>query len=193
MLEVEKTGAGLCNEGYDGIVVRKNEKYDFSFWVKILKGKDCRFQVVLEDEKKNELAKGVINVSGTSWTQKTITLVAGMDVDNAKLMLIPLDEGKYGIDMVSLFPQNTFKNRSNGLRADLAQAIADLKPKFVRFPGGCLAHGDGLDNIYDWKGSIGPLEERRPLPNIWRYHQTRGLGYFEFSNFVRILGQNRYP
>lgn len=193
MLEVEKTGAGLCNEGYDGIVVRKNEKYDFSFWVKILKGKDCRFQVVLEDEKKNELAKGVINVSGTSWTQKTITLVAGMDVDNAKLMLIPLDEGKYGIDMVSLFPQNTFKNRSNGLRADLAQAIADLKPKFVRFPGGCLAHGDGLDNIYDWKGSIGPLEERRPLPNIWRYHQTRGLGYFEFFQFCEDIGAEPIP
>lgn len=193
VLEVEKTGAGLCNEGYDGIVVRKNEKYDFSFWVKILKGKDCRFQVVLEDEKKNELAKGVINVSGTSWTQKTITLVAGMDVDNAKLMLIPLDEGKYGIDMVSLFPQNTFKNRSNGLRADLAQAIADLKPKFVRFPGGCLAHGDGLDNIYDWKGSIGPLEERRPLPNIWRYHQTRGLGYFEFFQFCEDIGAEPIP
>lgn len=193
VLEVEKAGAGLCNGGYDGIVVRKNEKYDFSFWVKILKGKDCRFQVVLEDEKKNKLAKGVISVSGTSWTQKTITLMAGMDADNAKLMLIPLDEGKYGIDMVSLFPQNTFKNRPNGLRADLAQAIADLKPKFVRFPGGCLAHGDGLDNIYDWKGSIGPLEARKPLPNIWRYHQTRGLGYFEFFQFCEDIGAEPIP
>lgn len=193
VLEVEKAGAGLCNGGYDGIVVRKNEKYDFSFWVKILKGKDCRFQVVLEDEKKNKLAKGVISVSGTSWTQKTITLMAGMDADNAKLMLIPLDEGKYGVDMVSLFPQNTFKNRPNGLRADLAQAIADLKPKFVRFPGGCLAHGDGLDNIYDWKGSIGPLEARKPLPNIWRYHQTRGLGYFEFFQFCEDIGAEPIP
>lgn len=193
VLEVKKAGAGLCNGGYDGIVVRKNEKYDFSFWVRILKGKDCRFQVVLEDEKKNELAKGVISVSGTSWTQKTITLMAGMDADNAKLMLIPLDEGKYGIDMVSLFPQNTFKNRPNGLRADLAQAIADLKPKFVRFPGGCLAHGDGLDNIYDWKGSIGPLEARKPLPNIWRYHQTRGLGYFEFFQFCEDIGAEPIP
>lgn len=193
VLEVKKAGAGLCNGGYDGIVVRKNEKYDFSFWVRILKGKDCRFQVVLEDEKKNELAKGVISVSGTSWTQKTITLMAGMDADSAKLMLIPLDEGKYGIDMVSLFPQNTFKNRPNGLRADLAQAIADLKPKFVRFPGGCLAHGDGLDNIYDWKGSIGPLEARKPLPNIWRYHQTRGLGYFEFFQFCEDIGAEPIP
>lgn len=193
VLEVKKAGAGLCNGGYDGIVVRKNEKYDFSFWVRILKGKDCRFQVVLEDEKKNELAKGVISVSETSWTQKTITLMAGMDADNAKLMLIPLDEGKYGIDMVSLFPQNTFKNRPNGLRADLAQAIADLKPKFVRFPGGCLAHGDGLDNIYDWKGSIGPLEARKPLPNIWRYHQTRGLGYFEFFQFCEDIGAEPIP
>lgn len=193
VLTVEKTGAGLCNGGYDGIVVRKNEKYDFSFWVKIVKGKDCRFQVVLEDEKKNELAKGVVSVSGTSWTQKKITLMAGMDADSAKLVLHPLDEGKYGIDMVSLFPQNTFKHRPNGLRADLAQAIANLKPKFVRFPGGCLAHGDGLDNIYDWKGSIGPLEARKPLPNIWRYHQTRGLGYFEYFQFCEDIGAEPVP
>ena len=79
------------------------------------------------------------------------------------------------------------------MRADLAQTIADLNPKFVRFPGGCLAHGDGLDNIYDWKGSIGPLEARRPLPNISRYHQTRGLGYFEYFQFCEDIGAEPVP
>ena len=92
---------------------------------------------------------------------------------------MPLQTGTYALDMISLFPQNTFKGRKNGLRRDLAQLIADLQPRFIRFPGGCLAHGDGLDNMYDWKGSVGPLHERRHLPNIWHYHQTRGLGYFE--------------
>jgi alpha-N-arabinofuranosidase len=72
--------------------------------------------------------------------------------------------------MGSLFPRKTFHNRPNGLRLDLAQIIADLKPKFMRFPGGCLAHGDGLDNMYRWKDTIGPVEQRKAQPNIWRYH-----------------------
>ena len=95
--------------------------------------------------------------------------------------------------MISLFPQKTFKGRQNGLRADLAQAIADIHPRFVRFPGGCLAHGDGLDNIYHWKETIGPLEARKPAPNIWRYHQTRGLGYFEYFQFCEDIGAEPLP
>lgn len=193
VLNVNKIGSGLCNEGYDGIVVQKNEKYDFSFWVKKMEGEDCYFKVVLVDDGGNELAKEVISVSEDSWVQKKTILIAKKDAENAKLVLMPLNEGEYGIDMVSLFPQKTFKNRKNGLRADLAQAIADLNPKFVRFPGGCLAHGDGLDNIYDWKGSIGPLEARRPLPNISRYHQTRGLGYFEYFQFCEDIGAEPVP
>ena len=95
--------------------------------------------------------------------------------------------------MVSLFPVNTFKGRENGLRADLAQTLADLKPRFVRFPGGCVAHGNGLDNIYDWKGSIGKLEERKPLANLWGYHQTRGLGYHEYFQFCEDIGAEPLP
>ena len=101
--------------------------------------------------------------------------------------------GKYALDMVSLFPQNTFKGRKNGLRADLAQTLADLHPRFVRFPGGCVAHGDGVDNIYDWKGSIGALEERKPLRNLWGYHQTRGLGYHEYFLFCEDMGAEPVP
>lgn len=95
--------------------------------------------------------------------------------------------------MISLFPQKTFKGRKNGLRADLAQAIADIRPRFVRFPGGCLAHGDGVDNIYHWKETIGPLEARKPAANIWRYHQTRGLGYFEYFQFCEDIGAEPLP
>jgi hypothetical protein len=95
--------------------------------------------------------------------------------------------------MVSLFPRNTFKNRKNGLRADLAQVIADMNPKFVRFPGGCAAHGDGLDNMYLWKRSIGKLEERQHMPNIWNYHQTLGLGYYEYFQFCEDIGAEPLP
>ena len=116
-----------------------------------------------------------------------------LDVEDARLCIAPSAGGTYHFDMVSLFPQNTFKGRKNGLRADLAQTLADLHPRFVRFPGGCVAHGDGIDNIYDWKGSIGPLEARKPLRNLWGYHQTRGLGYFEFFQFCEDIGAEPVP
>ena len=95
--------------------------------------------------------------------------------------------------MISLFPQKTFKGRKNGLRADLAQTIADLQPKFVRFPGGCMSHGDGLDNIYRWKHTVGPLQDRTPDRNIWNYHQTRGLGFYEYFQFCEDIGAEPLP
>lgn len=193
VLDVKSPGGKFCNKGFDGIVLQKNEKYDFSFFVKVLDGGRSRFKVALIGNDNKELAKTVITTIEHEWKQKKAVLTAREGADNAKLIITPLDNGRYGLDMVSLFPQRTFKNRKNGLRADLAQMIADLKPKFVRFPGGCLAHGDGLDNIYDWKGSIGPLEARKPLPNIWRYHQTRGLGYFEYFQFCEDIGAEPIP
>src|SRR5690606_13180304 len=101
--------------------------------------------------------------------------------------------GKVDLDMVSLFPENTFHKRKNGLRSDLAQTIADMKPRFVRFPGGCVAHGNGIENIYHWKNTIGPLEARKPQRNLWGYHQSYGLGYFEYFQFCEDLGAKPIP
>jgi alpha-L-arabinofuranosidase len=95
--------------------------------------------------------------------------------------------------MISLFPQETFMNRKNGLRKDLAQVIADLKPKFVRFPGGCMSHGQGLENIYHWNHTVGPLQARKPDFNIWHYHQTRGLGFYEYFQFCEDIGAEPLP
>jgi alpha-L-arabinofuranosidase len=106
-----------------------------------------------------------------------VTLQASCGDNHARFVLLFSGEGSIALDMLSLLPQKTFKSRPNGLRADLAQAIADLKPQFVRFPGGCLVHGDGLDNMYRWKDTIGPIETRREQPNIWNYHQSVGLEY----------------
>ena len=83
--------------------------------------------------------------------------------------------------------------RKNGLRKDLAQVIADLKPKFVRFPGGCMSHGQGLENIYHWNHTVGPLQDRKPDFNIWGYHQTRGLGFFEYFQFCEDIGAEPLP
>lgn len=139
------------------------------------------------------LASSRLTVSSSDWEKCGLTLTSKADEPKAKLVIQPLTSGSYALDMISLFPQKTFKGRKNGLRADLAQAIADIHPRFVRFPGGCLAHGDGLDNIYHWKETIGPLEARKPAPNIWRYHQTRGLGYFEYFQFCEDIGAEPLP
>lgn len=99
-----------------------------------------------------------------------------ISLDKVFLAIIPDEKakGEIAIDMVSLVPQDTYKG--HGLRKDLAETIAELQPKFVRFPGGCMLHGDGLGNIYHWKESIGKYQDRKPAPNIWRYHQTKRMG-----------------
>jgi alpha-L-arabinofuranosidase len=114
-------------------------------------------------------------------------------VPDARLVLLVKAPGQLALDEVSLFPQKTFKDRKNGLRADLAQCIADLHPKFMRFPGGCLVHGDGLGNFYRWKDTIGPVEQRKAQANIWRYHQSVGLGYFEYFQFCEDIGAKPLP
>ena len=95
--------------------------------------------------------------------------------------------------MISLFPQHTFKGRKNGLRKDLAQVLADIHPRFICFPGGCVAHGDGLKNIYQWKNTVGPLEARKAQRNLWGYHQSMGLGYFEYFQFCEDIGAEPLP
>ena len=109
------------------------------------------------------------------------------------LEIIPQSSGTVKLDMISLFPQMTFKGRKNGLRADLAQTIADIHPRFIRFPGGCVAHGDGISNIYHWKNTVGPLESRKPQKNLWGYHQTVGLGYFEYFQYCEDIGAAPLP
>ena len=193
-LTVRQAGAALQNEGYDGIVLKKGEKYDFSCFARLAGGtKGGKVFVSLLDPEGNEVGKASVRVSSEDWKKFKTVLTAQQDVAGARLSLRPEAPGMYHFDLVSLFPQHTFNGRKNGLRADLAQALADLHPRFVRFPGGCVAHGDGIDNIYDWKGSIGPLEARKPLRNLWGYHQTRGLGYFEYFQFCEDIGAEPVP
>ena len=188
VLEVDMPAeVSLVNSGFDGIAVKKGEKYDFSFFSKMLEGKGGKMFVNLIDGDGTIIAQTAVNVTSKVWKQQKTVLTATSDAAAASLSLVPQAVGKYALDMVSLFPQKTFKGRKNGLRADLAQTLADLHPRFMRFPGGCVAHGDGIDNIYDWKGSIGPLEARKPLRNLWGYHQTRGLGYHEYFLFCEDM------
>lgn len=184
----------LKNTGYDGIVLKKGEKYDFSLFGRIPAGKKGgKIHVLLLDKDGKEVARTSVKITSANWKKQQAVLKVNADVNAGSLALIPQQAGTYELDMISLFPQHTFHGHTNGLRADLAQAIADLHPRFVRFPGGCVAHGNGIANIYDWKGSIGPLEARKPLRNLWGYHQTRGLGYFEYFQFCEDMGAEPVP
>ncbi len=194
ILDVHVPGAAFMNAGFGGIVAKKGEKYDFSMFSKVLGGgKGGKTLVQLVTKEGKEIARTVMKLSSKDWKKQSITLTATEDADSTILVLSPQTVGRYALDMISLFPQKTFKGHKNGLRADLAQAIADIHPRFVRFPGGCLAHGDGVDNIYNWKETIGSLEARKPAPNIWRYHQTRGLGYFEYFQFCEDINAEPLP
>lgn len=181
----------LSNEGYDSIAVKKGETYRFSLMASA--PAPCKIRVSLTDKSGRTLATKTISVKGDSWNTYKAELKPSASCTDASLTLRFAKGAEADIDMVSLFPAKTFRGRENGLRADLAQKLADIHPRFVRFPGGCVAHGDGIDNIYDWKGSIGPLEARKPLRNLWGYHQTRGLGYHEYFQFCEDIGAEPLP
>ena len=191
-------GATLENGGYDGIALKDGELYDLSVMARTAsqggkKGSTAKLAVSLVSENNETLAMKNITVGSADWKTLKVTFKAAKNADKARLVITPQTTGVVDMDMVSLFPRNTFKGRKNGLRADLAQVIADMKPKFVRFPGGCAAHGNGLDNMYLWKRSIGKLEERQHMPNIWNYHQTLGLGYYEYFLFCEDIGAEPLP
>ena len=183
----------LWNEGWDGIAVEKGKRYDFSMYVRA-DGQRQDFAVQLVGSDGSVLAQGKLSArAADGWQQYATVLTARATDAKARLAIIPQRAARVGVDMISLFPQDTFKGRKNGLRRDLAQVIADLKPKFVRFPGGCMSHGQGLENIYHWNHTIGPLYERKPDFNIWGYHQTRGLGFYEYFQFCEDIGAEPLP
>lgn len=184
----------LVNDGWDGIA-DKGARYDFSLFARVIGGKKKRINVAITDREGNVLAQQRIDVKGETWQRYEVKLAtpAAAQWRSCRLRIVGEKDHEAAIDMVSLFPENTFKGRKNGLRADLAQAIADLHPKFVRFPGGCMSHGQGIDNIYHWQETIGPLQDRKPAPNIWKYHQTRGLGFYEYFQFCEDIGAEPLP
>ncbi len=197
-------GVGIANNGFDGIPLKAGDSYKASFWAyQAFMGqmwgrgdnsKPMPVTLRLENRDGEVLAEASMQVLGREWRKVSATLKPTRTVDDGRLVLLAHDTGGLCLDMISLFPQKTFRNRPNGLRPDLAQAVADLKPKFMRFPGGCLVHGSGIRRYYDWKKSIGPVEERCAQTNYsWGYHQTLGLGYFEFFQFCEDIGARPLP
>ena len=193
VLEIDKAGAGLVNEGYDGIPVEEGGKYNFSIFAKNQDDIDKSLLINLTGKDGEVYGSSTVNINSSEWQKFETVITAGKTVQDARLEIIPQTKGAVALDMISFFPEETFKGHKNGLRIDLAQAVADIHPCFVRFPGGCVAHGDGLNNIYRWKNTIGPLESRKPQRNIWGYHQSAGLGFFEYFQFCEDIGAEPVP
>ena len=192
-------GYGLENGGFDGISVRAGEKYDFSMFLRNIGGaKQVRVALVEPQQgwpprDPKLLAEATFDVSSPSWNKYEAVLTADTTSTKAVLQILVLTVGDLDIDQVSLMPQDTYKG--HGLRKDLAQALADLHPKFMRFPGGCVVHGggDGFWDTYRWKTTIGPKEQRKGIKNTWGYHQSMGLGYHEYFQFCEDLGMEPLP
>jgi len=188
-----QSGIGLKNSGFDGIIVRENEKYNFSMFARKLSELPVEFSICLQNSTGKVIAESTVLTNSQDWRKYSTSLTAIENCDSASLVILGKNTGLVALDMISLFPDKTFKNRPNGMRADLAQVLADLQAKFIRFPGGCLVHGDGLGNMYRWKNTIGPVEQRIEQRNIWGYHQTGGLGYFEYFQFCEDIGAKPVP
>jgi FKBP-type peptidyl-prolyl cis-trans isomerase 2 len=135
VLTTTQKGDALVAEGYEGIVLKAGEAYYLSLFAKNISGKNSKLSIQLKDASGKVFAEGVVDVKGTIWQKYEISLLVKESTANAELSIVPETAGQYALDMISLFPKNTFKGRRNGLRADIAQALADLHPRFVRFPG----------------------------------------------------------
>ncbi len=188
-------GFGLENHGFDGISVKKDAKYEFSLFARNVDGKAKQVRVALVAPGKDEkvLADTTIRVTADSWTKYGCTLQTNADCKNAALRVLVLTQGVMDVDQLSLMPQDTYKG--HGLRRDLAEALEALHPKFLRFPGGCVVHGggDGFWDTYRWKTTVGPKEQRRPLKNTWGYHQSMGLGYYEYFQMCEDMNMQPLP
>ncbi len=191
-------GFGLQNNGFDGISVKAGAKYDFSVFLRNVKGEAKQVRVALvqpqgwgKDPKL--LAEATITADAANWKKYEAQLTATETVQNAALQVLVLQTGTIDVDMISLMPEDTYKG--HGLRKDLAEALAALHPKFMRFPGGCVVHGggDGFWDTYRWKTTICPKEQRRGLKNTWGYHQSMGLGYYEYFQFCEDLNMEPLP
>ncbi|MCA9237933.1 MAG: hypothetical protein KDA44_20815 [Planctomycetales bacterium] len=186
-------GVGVRNLGFDGIRVDAGAKYRMTFYARWERNARGTATVALETPDGEVLARRELPVTGNQWRKYVVELTADADADDAQLVLTIDQRGTLCLDMISLFPLDTYGGRENGLRADLVQALKDLNPKFLRFPGGCIAHGHSLQNAYRWKDTVGDVSQRRPNWNRWGYHQTYGLGYYEYFLLCEDIGATALP
>lgn len=196
--------AGLENEGFRGISLKRGETYDFSARVRNNTGRPMELGVELINSIGRTYKADTLTVAPKEgWQKIEATLKSALTDPKGRLRVLLLTPGTIDIDHISLFPTDTWKGRKGGLRRDLAQALANLSPRVMRFPGGCIVEGTDLANRYQWKKTVGPVEERPLNINRWNYNfsnrmapdyfQSAGLGFFEFFQLSEDIGATPLP
>ncbi|GGG49173.1 alpha-L-arabinofuranosidase C-terminal domain-containing protein [Hymenobacter glacieicola] len=206
--------AGLVNEGFRGMGVKQGAEYTFSVYLRRGAGSVSGLRVALEEQGRpgsgpeaatsgRVLAETQLTGLTNEWKKYTVVLKPSATAARAQLKLTLDGAGTLDIDVVSLFPKDTYNKRENGLRTDLVQLLKDMNPGFLRFPGGCIVEGRTLSERYQWKESIGDLASRVPLVNRWNmefkhrstpdYYQSFGLGFFEYFQLSEDIGAEPVP
>lgn len=194
---------GIENEGFRGIGLKKDDEYRFTVWARSLEKSVQKIRVEFIDASNTIIKKQELPIDSQQWKKYEITLKSPKEEAHASLRIYLVSGGPVDLDHISLFPKETWKNRENGLRKDLSQALSDLSPGVFRFPGGCIVEGTDIEDRYDWKKSIGPVENRPLNQNRWHYtftdrfypdyFQSYGLGFFEFFQLSEDIGASPLP
>lgn len=195
---------GIENEGFRGMGFIKDATYNFSVWAKnVNAAEEQKIRVELINSKNDIIGSQEIIITSGEWAKYKAAIVSKATEEKGRLRIFLVSKGSVALEHVSLFPTNTFMGRENGLREDLAKALADINPGIFRFPGGCIVEGTDLDTRYDWKKSIGAIENRPVNENRWHYtfphrfypdyFQSYGLGFYEYFLLSEDIGAEPLP
>jgi alpha-L-arabinofuranosidase len=198
------SGFGVTNSGFRGMGVEAGKEYTFSAYVRAPGGSaPQRLRAALIAENGKTIGEASLSGFTNQWKKYEVAMRPSETAQQAHLNVFADQTGEIDVDMVSLYPKDTFSNRPNGLRPDLAQLLADLKPGFVRFPGGCIVEGKRLETRYQWKKTVGDVSERKTIVNRWNdefahrpapdYFQSFGLGFFEYFQLAEDIGASPLP
>ena len=197
-------GYALINEGFRAMGIKSGDRYNLNFDARVMSGNISEVTFTFVNSENNQTYGGTtVSVSGNTWSAYSAEFTATETVEKAHLRITFNGTGEVDLDMISLFPEDTWKGRKNGLRKDIVQLLDDLNPGFLRFPGGCIVEGSTLDRRYQWKKTVGPISDRDNLINRWNeefahrptpdYYQSFGLGFFEYFQLSEDLGAEPLP
>jgi alpha-N-arabinofuranosidase len=193
----------LTNEGFRGMGIKKDGKYNFSVSARLMGDSNIKITAELISPEGEPAGKTELSGFSGTWNAYQASFIASQTGQKAQLKLTLSGKGSIDLDMISLFPDDTWNGRKNGLRKDIVEMIAGLKPGFVRFPGGCIVEGRDLTNRYQWKTTVGPVEDRKMIINRWNnemqnrqapdYFQSFGLGFYEYFLLAEDIGAEPLP
>jgi alpha-L-arabinofuranosidase len=202
-LDPEVGTFAFTNDGFRGMGIKKDDQYNFSVSARLSENSGIRMTVEFITPDGKSIGKAELSGFSATWEKQQLSFKASETSLKAQMRIILTGEGSIDLDMISIFPDDTWKGRSNGLRRDIVEMIGALKPGFIRFPGGCIVEGRDIANRYQWKNTLGPVENRKVIMNRWNiemqnrqapdYFQSFGLGFYEYFQLAEDIGAEPLP